>query len=91
MKVLVSHILQPATVTVFLSDTLITPLHVCIILLLVWLPVTLIAIGKSAISATARQHVHVGYKCASIGISVTTKLLHIDSTKLHQNAFEGKP
>lgn len=38
-----------------------------------------------------QQDVHVGYKGASIGISVTTKMIHIDSTKLHQKAFEGKP
>lgn len=41
--------------------------------------------------ATARHDANVGYKDASIGISVTTKMLHIDSTKLHQKGFEGKP
>lgn len=32
----------------------------------------------------------VGYKDASTGISVKTKMLHIDSTKLHQRGYEGE-
>lgn len=46
--------------------------------------------ASSAISDMAQQHVHVGYKGTSIGISVTTKMIHIDSTKLHQKAFWGE-
>lgn len=56
-----------------------------------WLLICFLATGKSAISAMAQQDVHVGYEGASIGISVTTKMLHIDSTKLHQKPFGGKP
>lgn len=39
----------------------------------------------------AQESAHGSHKGASIGITVTTKMLHIDSTKLHQKAFEGKP
>lgn len=48
-------------------------------------------LGKSTIPAMAQQDIYVDYKGTSIAISVTTKMLYIDSTKLHQKAFEGKP
>ncbi len=48
-------------------------------------------LAKRTISAMVQQNVYESYKAAAIGNSVMTKMLYMDSTELHQKAFERKP